>query len=109
MAVVTLVFTLCTAMGVLSNLVLLVSVMCTLVSAGGFVFYLAHMIYESDTCVLATAAAYNVLLGLAMMITTLFMSFFAANLYLSWAYLLIFTGLSVALNVNGLPSRRDHK
>merc|ERR1711959_249967 len=107
MAVLTLVLCLCTSMGALGNLVVLVSVLCTVVSAGGLVFYLAHMIYESDCCVLSTAAAFNVLSGLAMLLTSLFMAFFDSSMYLCWAYLLITTGLSLALNVNGLPHRRE--
>ena len=76
MAVLTLVLCLCTTMGALTNLVVLVSVLCTVVSAGGYVFYMAHMVYESDCCVLSTAAAFNVLCGLAMLLTSFVMAFF---------------------------------
>ena len=107
MAILTLVLTLCIAMGSLGNLAILVSVLCTVVGTGGYVYYLSHMIYESDCCVLSTAAAANVLTGLAMILTHLFYAFFTDSLYLCWAYLLVTTGLSLALNVNGLPGRRD--
>lgn len=50
MAVLTLVMTLCTTLGALSNLTVLVAVLCTVTSTGGYVYYLAHMVYESDNC-----------------------------------------------------------
>ena len=107
MAIITLILTLCEALGVLTNLVVLTSALCNVVGAGGFVYFLSHMLFESDHCVLSTAAAYNVLLGLAMLLTTLFMVFFSSSLILAWAFLLITTGLSLALYFNGLPVRRE--
>ena len=71
MAVVAVVLTLLETLGILSNFLVVTVTLCTLLCSGAWVWTVTHMIQHSDNSEMNTAAAANVLFGVAWFVVTL--------------------------------------
>ena len=98
LAVVTTLLVLLEGLGVIGNLVVLTISLCHVVSLGGFVFYVSHMLYNSDHSEVNTTAAAFTLVGAAGFVVTLVLCFFGASVF-PIVVLAVLTLLAVCLNV----------
>lgn len=82
----------------MSSTVVLTISLCHLVGVGGLVSALAHMLHNSDHSELSTSAAAFTLLGLATLVVTLFVMFFAGSI-IPVVLLAVLTLLAIAVNI----------
>ena len=64
----------------MKNMVVLTACLCNLTGTGGFIYYLAHMLHNSDHSEMNTSAAAFTLIGSSTLVVAFFTTFFAGSI-----------------------------
>ena len=97
------------ASGYMRYLATLLIVLCDIISLGGELFYVCHMMYESGNNEVGTAGAIVVLISIANIVVIMFFTLFTGSQLIQTIILAVFVLLAICVNRNGLPTGNPDK